>query len=47
MKYECVYFSFPLTTKLVINGLINITMKINLIKAHVGYVRFTSAWQHL
>ena len=47
MKYACVYFSFQLTPKLVINGLKNVTLKINLIKAHVGYVRFTSAWQHL
>ena len=40
-------FQFPIDPKFVINGLKNVTLKINLIKAHVGHVRFSSAWQHL
>ena len=49
MKYACVNISvshWP-TPKLIINDWKNVTLKINLIKAHVGYVWFTSEWHHL
>ena len=49
MKDACIYsiFQFSIDKKIVITGQKNVTLQINLIKAHVGYVRFTSAWQHL
>ena len=33
--------------KFIGNGYKNVTVKINLLKTHVGYVRYTSAGQHL
>ena len=42
-----VYFSFPLSPKFVANTKKNVTPKIYLIKAHVGYAWFASAWHHL